>query len=69
MRANIYIRKENEEAWEKLENKSDWVNERLEGNTVGDLAPKLVERLSNGLCKVHGLPLDSRGRCLQKGCE
>lgn len=20
-------------------------------------------------CKVHGLPLDSRGRCLQKGCK
>lgn len=24
---------------------------------------------SNGTCKVHGLPLDSRGRCMQKGCK
>jgi len=21
------------------------------------------------LCKVHGTPLDTRGRCLQKGCK
>lgn len=21
------------------------------------------------MCKVHGIPLDSRGRCLQKGCK
>lgn len=26
-------------------------------------------RDSNGLCKVHGIPLDSRGKCLQKGCK
>jgi hypothetical protein len=28
-----------------------------------------ARRLDNGLCKVHGLPLDARGRCLQKGCK
>lgn len=26
-------------------------------------------RTENGLCKIHGVPLDSRGRCLQKGCK
>lgn len=28
-----------------------------------------AERAANGLCKVHGVPLDSRGKCLQKGCK
>lgn len=27
------------------------------------------ERLANGLCKIHGTPLDDRGRCMQKGCK
>lgn len=26
-------------------------------------------RLKNGLCKIHGTPLDSRGKCLQKNCR
>jgi len=29
--ANVYIRKENEAAWDSLEDKSAWVNERLAG--------------------------------------
>lgn len=24
---------------------------------------------SKGVCKIHGIPLDSRGKCLQKGCK
>lgn len=28
-----------------------------------------TKKISNGLCKVHGVPLDSRGKCLQKGCK
>lgn len=23
----------------------------------------------NGVCKIHDVPLDSRGKCLQKGCK
>lgn len=34
---------------------------------------KLAERVKKGpiefLCKVHSIPLDSRGKCLQKGCK
>ena len=26
-------------------------------------------RGAKGLCKIHGNPLDSRGRCLTKGCK
>jgi hypothetical protein len=29
----------------------------------------LKERFSNGMCKIHELPLDGRGKCLQKGCK
>ncbi len=30
---------------------------------------KNISRQSNGLCKIHGTPLDGRGKCLQKGCK
>lgn len=42
------------------------------------IAPKEVVEIArglnlkkdrNGLCKIHGIPLDGRGRCLQKGCK
>lgn len=26
-------------------------------------------RLASGVCKIHGTPLDGRGKCLQKGCK
>lgn len=43
--------------------------DKTSGGTA--LFPKRVatERLSNGLCKIHATPLDSRGRCMQKGCK
>lgn len=28
-----------------------------------------AERLAQGVCKIHGTPLDRRGKCLQKGCK
>lgn len=31
--------------------------------------PLATERLNRGLCKIHEAPLDSRGKCLQKGCK
>lgn len=43
---------------------------------VQDIIPELIppvakniNRYSNGLCKIHGTPLDNRGKCLQKGCK
>ncbi len=29
----------------------------------------LVTRLGKGVCKIHSIPLDSHGKCLQKGCK
>lgn len=26
-------------------------------------------KAAHGICKIHGTPLDTRGRCLQKGCK
>lgn len=34
MRANIYIRKENEKTWESLKDKSEWVNVALSKLTI-----------------------------------
>jgi len=44
MRANVYIRKENEEAWHKLENKSEWVNSKLGGPDDSTETPSVVDR-------------------------
>lgn len=30
---------------------------------------KNIDRYSNGVCKIHGTPLDGRGKCLMKGCK
>lgn len=42
-------------------------------NTTSFVPDKTLEfnerRTANGVCKVHGLPLDDRGKCLQKGCK
>lgn|SRR3990167_1836333 len=32
-------------------------------NTVNEVEPWVK------LCKIHGIPLDGRGKCLQKGCR
>jgi hypothetical protein len=104
--ANIYIRPENEETWQKLEKKSEFVNNALTDFTMNvgsdkgplqvtppivtlkDIAAKVPtvetsavldrvviraaasqERIKNGLCKIHGTPLDGRKRCMVKGCK
>lgn len=93
MRVNIYIRKEDEEAWANIPDKPQWIHDGLnkelllEGkwlnikelkvvNTPAEIDPilipqvaKNIDRYSNGLCKIHSTPLDSRGKCLQKGCR
>lgn len=28
-----------------------------------------IDRLQNGVCKIHGTPLTSNRKCLQKGCK
>lgn len=57
MRVNIYIRKENQEAWGKIPDKSNWINALLENSSdtsrygkVRDTpAGKFVEVLSEDL--------------------
>lgn len=41
----------------------------VKGPAGVELVGKPINRFNSGICKVHGLPLDSRGRCLQKGCK
>lgn len=37
--------------------------------TFNKLKQTLGVKVDAKLCKIHGLPLDDRGRCLQKGCK
>lgn len=43
--------------------------QRLKDTNVPELPKPAPERLQNGLCKIHDIPLDSRGKCLQRGCK
>lgn len=69
----IYIRNSDVEKWDALKDKSQKVHEMLQGKvqiSVGRVLSSISDgRLPNGLCKDHGTPLDSRGKCLQKGCK
>lgn len=38
-------------------------------NKIKKTPPGGLARFEGPICKVHGFPLDSRGKCLQKGCE
>jgi hypothetical protein len=44
-------------------------NELIANTEISPPAPVSTVRLKNGICKIHGTPLDSMGRCLQKGCK
>lgn len=80
MRVDIYIRKENEEIWEGIPNKSEWINELLyergEPSFSGvkkptqayesdfEKAPVKVNMCKNG----HLIPT-GRDKCTWKGCK
>ena len=82
-RVTQYIREEDYEAWQAIENKSEWIHERLNKrkftpperkevlNTLGPETPPKKDAVVKGsnLCKIHGTPLTINGRCLQKGCK
>lgn len=99
-RKNIYIRNEDADRWEAIENKSEFIHNALQPfgtlKTAGapvelkvtglpDLLKKpkgdyklpeglvtevpKTSRFDGPLCKIHNLPLDARGKCLQKGCK
>jgi hypothetical protein len=77
MRANIYIRKDNEKAWDDLADKSATVNHWLitaKGSpstikVMDELAPtpsrEIVEKYSKGLCEHSQV----KGKCMWKGCK
>lgn len=54
MRAAVYIRPENEEAWAELSNKSEWVNDMLSGDEpslerkIRRIAAEVFEEKANG---------------------
>lgn len=52
----------------KILQKASKVIDEIEPLLVPPVA-KNIPRESNGLCKLHGTPLDANGFCLQKGCK
>lgn len=65
-RVTQYIRDEDFDKWTALPNKSEFIHNSLKKLTS---SKDSNSRFEGPLCKVHGLPLDGRGRCLQKGCK
>ena len=75
--ANIWIRKENEEAWESIQEKSEWLNDILSG--LGSEAPKpknfvsqaKVDKSTKTSLRDYGLCEHGAGPrlCLQKKCR
>lgn len=77
----VYFRPEDIELWNAIDNKAQWLHERLQANVYGtptilkeSLTAKTPKPLSRsgmfekptGKC---GHTLDSRGKCLTKGCK
>lgn len=80
----VFVRDGDLDKWNAIEKKSEFIHNALSDKQNFELdkqvlplhaaqtkvaVPIAAERLTKGLCKVHGLPLDARGRCLQKGCK
>lgn len=63
----VYIRNDDMEQWKAIEYKSLWIHDRL---GVSRLRPEpKAKPIKNELCKIHGSPLTTLGKCLQKGCK
>ncbi len=71
----VYFREEDLELWEAVENKAEFLHNALKAEPiVRVMAGEKVRVFAKvnpkyPVCKVHGTPLDSRGKCLQKGCK
>lgn len=80
-RVTQYIRDEDFDKWKAVPNKSEFIHNALNPifgqpiitkRSTANKIMKSVEgssRFEQSLCRVHRLPLDARGRCLQKGCK
>lgn len=68
----VFIRDGDLDKWNAIEKKSEFIHIALSGNTPESIIPLIKETellVKRGLCKIHGTPLDSRGRCLTKDCK
>lgn len=81
MRVNIYIRKEDEEAWELVEDKPEWIHNNLRGQKLSGVKvtevikkvddikiPDHVYQAFDKTCK-NGHIIGKFGKCLEKGCK
>lgn len=65
MRTNIYIRKDNEDTWDAIDNKSEWVNERLDKPAI-DIA---VSNLPKEAYELQVAPIITKRNEDMKFCK
>lgn len=72
-KVTVYVRKADIAKWKSVKKKTEFLSNALSSLSLEPdvflLSPKVAKEQGVELCKIHGLPLDDRGRCLQKGCK
>lgn len=63
---SVFIRKEDLPAWKALENKSQWLHEKL--NPFGSMVEKVGSMAKTECKNGHPIP-EGRTKCLGKGCK
>lgn len=60
-----YIRNEDVEAWDAIENKSEWIHRHL----TLEKAKQVIESAKSKTCpNGHSIP-EGRSKCMGKGCK
>ena len=84
-KVTVYIRNDDYESWRAVGSKTQFISDALNNVAKVDTPVSKPVRLEKPIdvianlkkvfpdarpnCKVHGLPLDDRNRCLTKGCK
>lgn len=81
-KVTVYIRKEDYELWKAVKEKTGFLHNALNGEGFiletgedpQDVKPamEIVKGLfpqAKEICKIHGTPMTTQGKCLQKGCK
>jgi hypothetical protein len=84
-KVTVYIRNDDYESWRAVGSKTQFISDALNNVAKVDTPVGKPVRLEKPIdvianlkkvfpdarpnCKVHGLPLDDRNRCLTKGCR
>lgn len=70
----VYFRPEDIELWNAIDNKAQWLHEKLNKNKTNYIAKPDTKLVNNDIIATLlygkcGHLLDDRGKCLTKGCK